>query len=161
MSTPITPCLWYVDQAQEAAEFYCSVLPDSHIDQIMYVDDDDHPSGRPVGAVLCIAFTLEGRPFLALNGGPGFPFTQAISLMTFGATQADIDARWDGLLAGGHEEQCGWLVDRYGLSWQVVPECWSTVLASGDRAAIARAHRAMISVIKPDVAAVEAAIRGE
>lgn len=161
MTSPITPCLWFDGRAQEAAEFYTSVFPDSRVTGTHRVDAEDHPSGLPVGSVLAVSFDLEGRPFFALNGGPGFPFTQAISLQTYPRTQEELDRRWDALVEGGQPVQCSWLVDRFGLSWQVVPECYLQALASGDQAVIGRVHAALLDMVKPDVATLEAAARGD
>ncbi|WP_176489784.1 VOC family protein [Mobilicoccus massiliensis] len=161
MTTPTTPCLWFDGDAEEAAEFYVSVFPDSRITGVQKIVDADHPTGMPVGSVLAISFELEGRPFFALNGGPGFPFTQAVSFQTFCATQAELDARWDALVEGGEPVQCSWLVDRFGLNWQVVPQAYADAVASGDQDVIGRVHAALLTMVKPDVAAIEAAARGE
>lgn len=160
MTTPIAPCLWFDGQAQEAAEFYVSVFPDSRITGVHEVVGDDHPTGLPAGAVLAVSFDLEGRPYFALNGGPGFPFTQAVSFQTYPATQAELDERWDALVEGGEPVQCAWLRDRFGLSWQVVPEVYVRAMNSGDQAAIGRVHTALLSMVKPDVATLEAAFEG-
>ncbi len=161
MTSPITPCLWFDGQAKEAAEFYVSVFPDSRIVGEHTVHTADHPSGIPVGGVLAVSFELEGRAFYALNGGPGFPFTHAVSLQTYPGTQAELDAQWDALVEGGQPLECSWLIDRYGMYWQVVPECYREVMNSGDQAAVQRVHAALLTMIKPDVAKVEAARRGE
>lgn len=160
MTTPITPCLWFDGQAQQAADFYCTVFPDSRIIGVHRSPGGDHPSGLPEGDVLAVSFELEGRPYFALNGGPGFPFTQAVSFQTYPRTQADVDARWEALVEGGRPVECAWLVDRFGLSWQVVPEVYVDVMRAGDQAAIARVHAALLQMTKPDVATLEAAARG-
>lgn len=161
MTGPITPCLWFDGQAQEAAEFYTSVFPDSRITGVQEVTTEGHPTGLPVGSVLAVMFELEGRPYFALNGGPGFPFTQAVSFQTYPRTQAELDERWNALVDGGEEVQCAWLTDQFGLSWQVVPECYLDAMRSGDQEAIGRIHTALLGMVKPDVAALEAAFRGE
>lgn len=161
MSAPITPCLWFDGQAMEAAEFYTRVFPDSRISGVHRVQSADHPTGYPVGTVLGVLFELEGRPYYALNGGPGFPFTQAVSFQTYPRTQEELDARWDALVEGGEPVQCGWLRDRFGLSWQVVPQVYADAVASGDQAAIDRVHTALLPMVKPDVATMEAAYRDE
>lgn len=161
MTSPITPCLWFDGRAQEAAEFYVSVFPDSRVTGVHRVETEGHPSGLPVGSVLAVMFELEGRPYFALNGGPGFPFTQAVSFQTYPRTQEELDARWDALVEGGQPVQCSWLTDKFGLSWQVVPECYLDALRSGDQAAISRVHTALLDMVKPDVATLEAAFRGE
>ncbi|WP_313022943.1 VOC family protein [Mobilicoccus sp.] len=155
-----TPCLWFDGRAQEAAEFYCGVFPDSRITAVHLVVGGDHPSGVPEGEVLAVSFELEGAPFFALNGGPGFPFTQAVSFHTYPRTQAELDARWDALVDGGQPVQCSWLTDRFGLSWQVIPRVYLDVLQAGDQEAIARVEAALLQMVKPDVATLEAAARG-
>lgn len=160
MTSAITPCLWFDGKAQEAADFYVSVFPDSRITGTHLVDTADHPSGLPVGAVLAVSFELEGRPFFALNGGPGQPFNMAISLQTYPGTQEELDRRWDALVEGGEPVQCAWLIDRYGVRWQVVPEAYLRVMHAGDQAAIGRVHSAILTMVKPDVAVLEAAARG-
>lgn len=161
MTSPITPCLWFDGRAEEAAEFYVSVFPDSRITGVQRVMTKDHPTGYPVGTVLAVSFELENRLYFALNGGPGFPFTQAVSFQTFPRTQEELDARWDALVEGGTPVQCSWLVDKFGLSWQVVPECYLEAMNSGDQEAISRVHTALLDMVKPDVATLEAAFRGE
>jgi len=119
--TTITPCLWFDGNAEEAVNFYVSVLPDAHIDRITRAVVET-PGNKP-GSVLLIEFTLAGRPYQALNGGASFPFTEAISLSLLCDDQAEVDRLWSALTAdGGMEVQCGWLKDKYGLSWQIVPK---------------------------------------
>jgi predicted 3-demethylubiquinone-9 3-methyltransferase (glyoxalase superfamily) len=115
---PIIPCLWFDGQAEEAARFYVSTFRDGRILGVTH-----YPEGapRPAGSVMTVHFTVSGQTFMALNGGPGFPFTQAVSLMVACATQAELDATWERLGDGGKPLPCGWIQDRYGLSWQVVP----------------------------------------
>src|SRR5215207_7356106 len=115
----IVPCLWYTDNAEEAAAFYVSLMPDSRIDNVTTLPADT-PSG-PEGSVQVVAFTLAGQPFMAMKAGPLDPFNHAISFMVNCADQAEIDRLWAALSQGGTVEQCGWLKDRYGLSWQIVP----------------------------------------
>ena len=146
----IVPFLWFDDQAQHAAEHYVGLLPDSHVDGL----------GRaPDGSVLVVEFTLLGQPYRAMNGGPGHPFTDAVSLQVDVDTQEELDRIWDGLLAdGGHPVACGWLVDRWGLSWQVTPSTMGELMAAGgDPAAGARVFRAMQDMVKLDIAALRAA----
>ena len=158
MSTFVT-CLWMNGQAEEAAEFYCSVFPNSRV-----ISVDESPVDTPgpkAGEVLTVEFELDGRAFLALNGGPGVEYTDAISLEIRCADQDEIDHYWDGLLAGGGREvQCGWLIDRYGVRWQVAPESLYELWRSGDQAATARAFTVMMDMVRLDVAALEAAARG-
>ena len=154
----ITPNLWFDTEALEAAEFYCSVFPNSEITAVTHYTD---VGPREAGMVLTVEFVLDGNRFVAINGGPGFPFTEAVSFEIRVQDQAELDHYWDGLLAGGGEEvQCGWLKDRYGLAWQVVPEGMIEVLTSGDAERADRAMAAMMQMVKLDVATLEAAADG-
>jgi predicted 3-demethylubiquinone-9 3-methyltransferase (glyoxalase superfamily) len=156
----ITPCLWFDGVAEEAANFYASLLPDSRIDKVMR-SPADNPS-TPEGAVLTVEFTLAGQPFMGLNGGPQFPFTEAVSFSIDCEDQAEVDRLWDALTAdGGKPVQCGWLKDRYGLSWQIVPRALTRMLAGPDKAGAKRAMQAMMEMVKLDVAELERAYRGE
>jgi predicted 3-demethylubiquinone-9 3-methyltransferase (glyoxalase superfamily) len=156
----ISPCLWFDGKAEEAAEFYTSLLPDSQIDQVDRAPGDN-PS-TPQGAVLTVAFTLGGRSFIGLNGGPDFTFNEAISLSIDCADQAEVDRYWDALIAdGGEPSACGWLKDRFGLSWQVVPRQLIEMFGSPDRAAAARAMEAMLKMGKLDVATLQEAFEGQ
>jgi predicted 3-demethylubiquinone-9 3-methyltransferase (glyoxalase superfamily) len=155
----ITPCLWFDGNAEEAATFYTSIFPNSRIDSVHRA-----PSGTPdmpEGDVLTVNFTLAGEPFLGLNGGPEFTFSEAISFSIDCADQAEVDHYWDALLAsGGEPSQCGWLKDRFGLSWQVVPRQLPEMLSSADAEAAGRAMRAMLAMSKIDVATLQAAFQG-
>jgi predicted 3-demethylubiquinone-9 3-methyltransferase (glyoxalase superfamily) len=156
----ITPCLWFDGVAEEAANFYVSLLPDSRIDKVMR-SPADNPSTSE-GAVLTVEFTLAGQPFMGLNGGPQFPFTEAVSFSIDCEDQAEVDRLWDALTAdGGKPVQCGWLKDRYGLSWQIVPKAMARMLAGPDKAGAKRAMQAMMKMVKLDVAELERAYRGE
>src|SRR5213592_4178719 len=118
----ITPFLWFDDNAEEAVKFYVSVFKNSRIGHVTRYDEEGaKAAGRPKGSVMTVAFELEGQPFTALNGGPHFKFTEAISFVVQCQTQAEVDRYWNALTEGGAESQCGWLKDKYGLSWQVVP----------------------------------------
>ncbi|WP_420361870.1 VOC family protein [Curtobacterium aetherium] len=146
----IVPFLWFDDQAQHAAEYYTELFPDSRIDGV----------GRgPDGSVLVVEFTLLGQPYRAMNGGPGHPFTDACSLQVDVDSQEELDRVWDALVAeGGHPVACGWLVDRWGLSWQVTPAVMGELLAAGgDAAAAERVFRAMQDMVKLDIGALRAA----
>jgi predicted 3-demethylubiquinone-9 3-methyltransferase (glyoxalase superfamily) len=157
--TKIAPCLWFDGQAEEAANFYTSIFPNSKIDKIAR-SPADNPS-TPAGAVLTVDFTLDGRRFIGLNGGPDFHFSEAISLSIDCQDQAEVDRYWDALIAGGGEEsQCGWLKDRFGLSWQVVPRELNEMLESPDREAAKRAMEAMLEMQKLDVAKLRDAYEG-
>ena len=152
----ITPCLWFDGKAEEAAEFYTSLFPDSHIDKVDRAPGDN-PS-TPEGAVLTVGFTLAGRLFMGLNGGPDFKFNEAISLSIDCEDQAEVNRYWNALLAdGGEESMCGWLKDRYGLSWQVVPRQLIEMLGSPDRDAARRTMEAMLKMQKIEVAKLQEA----
>jgi predicted 3-demethylubiquinone-9 3-methyltransferase (glyoxalase superfamily) len=157
--TKIAPCLWFDGQAEEAAKFYTSILPNSRIDKISR-SPADNPS-TPAGAVLTVDFTLDGGRFIALNGGPDFHFSEAISFSIDCEDQAEVDRYWDALIAGGGEEsQCGWLKDRFGLSWQVVPRELNEMFESPDREAAKRAMEAMLEMHKLEVAKLREAFEG-
>ena len=156
----ITPCLWFDGNAEEAANFYVSLLPDSRIDKLVRAPGD-YPSGK-AGDVLLVDFTLAGRQYSGLNGGPQFKFTEAVSFVVHCDDQAEVDRLWEALTAdGGQEVQCSWLKDRFGLSWQIVPEEMLEMLASPDRAAAKRAFEAMSKMVKLDLAELRRAFRGE
>jgi predicted 3-demethylubiquinone-9 3-methyltransferase (glyoxalase superfamily) len=156
----VTPCLWFDGVAEEAARFYTSLIPNSEIVSISR-SPADTPSGEK-GTVLTVEFTLGGRSYIGLNGGPDFKFTEAISLSIDCDDQAEVDRYWQALTAdGGEESVCGWLKDRYGLSWQVVPRRMAELFASPDRAAAERAMQAMLQMVKIDLAAIERAFAGE
>ncbi|MBB4639860.1 VOC family protein [Rhizorhapis suberifaciens] len=156
----ITPCLWFDGNAEEAANFYVGVFPDSRID-VINRSPVDTPSASK-GEVLMVQFTLAGRAFTGLNGGPQFPFTEAVSFQVDCADQAEVDHYWSAFTSdGGSESQCGWCKDRFGLSWQVVPRRMIELLGSADHAAAARAMQAMFEMTKMDIAALEAAAKGE
>jgi predicted 3-demethylubiquinone-9 3-methyltransferase (glyoxalase superfamily) len=156
----ITPCLWFDGEAEEAARFYTSLIPNSNIERVNRAPADT-PSG-PKDSVLTVEFNLGGRSYVALNGGPDFKFNEAISLSIDCADQAEIDRYWNALTAnGGEESVCGWLKDRFGLSWQVVPHRMAELFASSDRAGAERAMQAMLKMVKLDIAAIERAFAGE
>ena len=156
----ISPCLWFDGKAEEAAAFYTSLFPNSRITSVDR-SPGETPSG-PKDMVLSVSFDIAGRSFIALNGGPDFTFNEAISLSIDCEDQAEVDRYWEKLLAdGGEESVCGWLKDKYGVSWQVIPRQLPQMLASSDREAAARALEAMLKMVKIDVAALERAYRGE
>ena len=130
----ITPCLWFDSQAEDAAKLYVSIFPDSGIDAISrYGKEGFEVHGRPAGSVLTVGFHIAGQSFVALNGGPLFKFTEAVSFQIFCDTQAEIDHYWHKLCEGGEEGQCGWLKDRFGLSWQVVPSTLPAMMSDSGR----------------------------
>ena len=155
----ISPCLWYAGQAEEAAKFYVSLLPDSRIDHV-HRNVMDTPGGK-AGSVLLVSFTLAGQQFTALNGNSDNPFNHAVSFMIDCADQAEVDRLWEALTKdGGQPVMCGWLKDRFGVSWQIVPREMLPLLADPDREKAARAMAAMMQMVKIDIAAVKAAAEG-
>lgn len=154
----ITPNLWFDGNGEEAAAFYTSVFPKSKIGAITRYGPG---TPGPEGGVMTVSFTLDGQEFLAINGGPQFPFTEAISLEIRCADQAEVDHYWDALTEGGEESQCGWLKDRYGLSWQVVPASWLEIFNDPDQTRANRAMQAMLGMRKLDIAELERAAAGE
>ena len=155
----IAPCLWFNGQAEEAAKLYTSLLPDSRIDKVTR-SPADNPS-EAAGEVLTVDFTVAGQRFIGLNGGPDFTFSEAISFSIDCADQAEVDRYWDALIAdGGEPSQCGWLKDRFGLSWQVVPRQMNEMLQSSDREAAGRAMEAMLKMTKLDIKQLQIAYDG-
>jgi len=155
----IAPCLWFDGDAEEAATFYTSILPDSRIDRVNPAAADT-PSG-PRGSVLSVDFTLAGQQFIGLNGGPDFQFNEAISFSIDCEDQAEVDRLWDALVEGGGEHSvCGWLKDRYGVSWQVIPRRLPELVNGPDPQGAARAMQAMLQMTKIDVAKIEEAYEG-
>ena len=150
----ITPNLWFDTNGQEAAEFYVSVFPNSAITGMTHYGE---AGPGPAGTVLTVEFELDGQPFIAINGGPLFTFDEAVSFLIECADQAEVDYYWSALSEGGEEGQCGWLKDRYGLSWQVCPAGMKEILNDPDRGRAERAMRAMLGMKKIDVAALHAA----
>jgi len=155
----ITPFLWYSKEAEEAAKFYAGIFPDSRITRVTALPTDS-PSG-PAGSVKVVEFILFGQPFMAMSAGPLDPFNHAVSFMVSCDNQAELDRYWNALLAdGGSAEQCGWLKDRFGLSWQIVPAAFGAMMADPDRAKAKRVADAMMKMVKFDIAALEAAYEG-
>jgi predicted 3-demethylubiquinone-9 3-methyltransferase (glyoxalase superfamily) len=154
----VIPCLWFDKQAEDAARFYVSLLPDSRIDAVVH-SPSDYPSGKE-GDVLVVEFTLGGNRFTALNGGPEFKFTEALSLQIDCEDQAEVDRLSDALSAVPGAEQCGWVKDRYGLSWQIVPYAMTRLLSDPNPEVRKRVFNAMMHMKRLDVAALEAAAAG-
>lgn len=155
----ISPCLWFDSEAEPAARFYVSVFPNSRINAISrYGEAGFEVHGRPAGSVMVVTFDLDGQPFMALNGGPVFRFTEAISLVVHCETQDEIDHYWTALGAGGEPraQQCGWLKDRYGLSWQIVPTVIEQLMTGPHSDAV---MAAVLTMKKIDLAALQAAAR--
>jgi predicted 3-demethylubiquinone-9 3-methyltransferase (glyoxalase superfamily) len=153
----ITPCLWFDGKAEEAAELYVSLLPDSRIDSVMR-SPADTPSG-PAGMPLLVEFTLAGQQFQGLNGGPEFQFSEAVSFVIDCEDQAEVDRLWEALTAGGGEpSMCGWLKDRFGVSWQIVPRELNELMQDPDPERARRATEAMLQMRKIDVAELRRAV---
>jgi predicted 3-demethylubiquinone-9 3-methyltransferase (glyoxalase superfamily) len=150
----ITPFLWFDTEAEEAAEFYCSIFPNSKITNVSHYTE---AGPMPAGTVMTVSFVLDGQEFTGLNGGPEFTFDEAISFFINCADQAEVDHYWDELSDGGEEGPCGWLKDRYGVSWQVVPAGLMELVTGADRGRAQRAMQAMFGMKKIDLAAMQAA----
>jgi predicted 3-demethylubiquinone-9 3-methyltransferase (glyoxalase superfamily) len=151
----ITPNLWFDGQAMEAAELYCSIFPNSKVTDVLHYTEAG--PGEP-GTVVTVSFELDGQPFVGINGGPAFTFDEAVSFEIRCKDQAEVDHYWDALIAGGGEpSQCGWLKDRYGLSWQVVPDELLELISEDDPERARRATEAMYKMQKLDVAELRAA----
>ena len=154
----ITPFLWFDDKAEEAAKFYCSIFKNSKVGDITRYDEEGAKvSGRAKGSVMTVAFQLEGQQFVALNGGPLFKFTEAVSFVVNCETQEEVDYFWSKLSAGGEESRCGWLKDKFGLSWQVVPTVLMELLQDKDAAKSQRVMKAMLQMDKIDIATLKQA----
>jgi len=162
MIDPITPCIWMDGTAEEAAQFYVSLFPDSEINQISrYPAESPFPPHFKAGTPLLVTFTLAGRPFATLNGGPDFPQTEAVSFVVPVDDQAAVDHLWAGLTAnGGSESMCGWCKDRYGVFWQVIPRALLTMQAEGSPEQVARMSQALMTMHKLDLATLEATFVG-
>ena len=159
----ITPCLWFDDQAEEAATFYTGIFKNSKITQISrYAEAGREIHGKPPGTVMTVAFELEGQTFTALNGGPVFKFNEAISLQVDCPTQKDLDYYWEKLSAGGdpNAQQCGWLKDKFGVSWQIVPTALQQMLADAGSEKSQRAMQALLQMKKLDIAKLQQAYAG-
>ena len=158
LAQKIVPHLWYAKEAEEAARFYASVFPDSRVDRVTPLPVDT-PSG-PAGSVAVVEFTLLGQPFMAISAGPLDPFNHAISFVVLCDNQQELDRYWNGLLAGGKPEQCGWLKDKFGVSWQIVPAVLGDMMTDKDKAKSKRAAEAMMKMVKLDIAGLKAAYEG-
>jgi len=157
----ITPCLWFHSNGEEAARFYVSIFKNSAITGVShYRKAASEASGRPEGSVMTVTFELEGQEFLALNGGPAYKFSPAISFMVHCDTQEELDTLWSRLSEGGEEVGCGWLTDRYGLSWQIIPTFLAEMLLDKDTERTNRVMAALIKMKKLDVSVLKAAFEG-
>ena len=153
----ITPNLWFDTESEDAARFYCSVFPNSKINAVTHYSD---AGPREAGMVLTVDFELDGKPFTAINGGPEFTFDEAVSFLVECKDQGEVDYYWDKLGDGGEEGPCGWLKDRFGLSWQIVPEGFVEMMNDPDSDRVNRAMTAMLGMKKLDLAALRAAADG-
>lgn len=159
----ISPCLWFDDQAEDAAKFYTAIFSNSRINTISYYGEEGQEiHGKPAGSVLAVAFELDGCAFSALNGGPAFTFNEAISLMVTCETQGEVDLYWEKLAEGGDKnaQQCGWLKDKFGVSWQIVPAILFKLLSDTDGQKSQRAMGAMLQMRKLDIEALQLAFNG-
>ena len=160
-SEKVRPLLWFNDQAEEAAKFYISIFKDGEITGITrYNNAASNASGRPAGSVMTVAFRIRGLHLIALNGGPAFRFSEVVSLFVTCDSQEEIDYFWEKLTAGGHPSDCGWLKDKFGLSWQVVPAILPHLLTGDDKAKCERAMVALMQMKKLDIAALQRAHAG-
>lgn len=157
MATKIIPNLWFDSEAEQAAEFYLSIFPDSRVVSVAHYPEN---SPGPAGSVMTVEFELDGQPFVGINGGPQFPFTEAVSFQIDCKDQDEVDRYWSRLSEGGSEGQCGWLKDKYGLSWQVVPAGMAEIFADPDPERSDRAMQAMLGMGRLDVAALRSAADG-
>ena len=154
---PFTTCLWFDTQAEEAAQFYTSVFKDARMGRVSRYTE---AGPRPAGMVITAEFELNGQKFLALNGGPEFPFTEAISFQIPCADQDEVDYYWERLTDGGQEVACGWLTDKYGMSWQVMPNAFNEMMSDPDPEKVQRTMAAMLKMTKLDVAELQRAFDG-
>jgi len=158
----IYPCLWFDSQAEEAANFYISIFKNSEIvDIARYHESGAEVSGKPKGSVMTVVFQLGGQEFMALNGGPHFKFTEAVSFVVNCETQEEVDDLWGKLTDGGEEGSCGWLKDKYGLSWQIVPTALGEMMQKGDGGKSERVMKAMLKMKKLDIKTLEQAYAGK
>jgi predicted 3-demethylubiquinone-9 3-methyltransferase (glyoxalase superfamily) len=161
---PIAPCLWFDSQAEEAARYYTGIFKKSKIGKISrYTEAGREVHGRPAGSVMTVEFELNGQPFTALNGGPLFKFNEAVSFQIMCQTQEEVDHYWNRLTEGGDKQaqQCGWLKDKYGVSWQVVPTVLAELMSDPDKEKAGRAMEALLQMKKLDIAELKRAFEGE
>lgn len=157
----ITPCLWFDDQAEAAARFYVSIFRNSKIKSIgRCTGEVSKHTGKPPGSVLTVSFQIFGQEFLAMNGGPAFKMDEAVSFIVNCETQREVDRYWDKLSAGGEESQCGWLKDRFGVSWQIVPTLVGRIMGGPDPARVERLMRVVLKMTRPDINEMKRAVKG-
>ena len=158
----VSPCLWFDTQAEQAANFYISVFKNGRIKSVSrYGEAGRDVHGKEAGSVMVVDFEIEGQSFTALNGGPHFKFNEAVSFVVACDSQTEIDHFWNALTEGGKESQCGWLKDKFGLSWQIVPSQLPQIMSASDAAARDRVMAAVMAMKKFDIAALESAYRGK
>jgi len=158
VTTRFTVCLWFDDQAEEAVAFYTGIFLNSKVGTIArYTESSAAVAGRPKGSIMTISFELDGQEYIALNGGPLFQFTPALSLVVYCEDQAEVDHYYERLSEGGSQDPCGWLTDRFGVSWQVVPRAMKPMMKDPDEAKQERMFQAMLQMKKLEVAALEQA----
>ena len=157
MTPPIAPCLWFDGKAEEAVGYYVSVFDNS---RVVHVDRFSDVGPDPAAPVVFVEFEINGQPFQAINGGPEFSFSEAVSFAIECADQAEVDRYWDALTDGGEPSHCGWLKDRYGVSWQIVPRALNELLRDADREKAGRVMRRMLQMTKLNVAELQAAYDG-
>jgi|SRR5580700_10890628 predicted 3-demethylubiquinone-9 3-methyltransferase (glyoxalase superfamily) len=155
----ITPHLWYTSEAEEAARFYASIFPNSRVDRVTAIQNDS-PSGPP-GSAKIVQFTLFGQPFVAISAGPLDSFNHSVSFVVSCDDQSEVDRYWDALLEGGSAERCGWLKDKYGLSWQIVPAVLGAMMTDPNKEKARRAGEAMMKMVKFDIARLQAAFESQ
>jgi len=161
-ASKINPCLWFDTEAEEAAKFYCSIFKNTRMGRVSrYVNEGQEIHGKAAGSVMAVEFELDGQKFAALNGGPHFKFTEAISFQIHCDDQQEVDYFWKKLSEGGTEGPCGWLKDKYGLSWQVVPEVLFEMLMDPDQEKAKRVMKAFLQMKRFDVAALKRAYAGK
>lgn len=157
----IHPCLWFDGNAEEAAKFYASIFKNSKIGTTSRYEDPDNRGGQPVGSAMVVMFELDGQVFMGLNGGPQFKFTEAISLVVNCESQEQVDYYWEKLSEGGQPHRCGWLKDKFGLSWQIVPTALAKLMSNPDPQKRDRVMQALLKMVKLDIAALQRACDGE
>lgn len=158
----IYPCLWFDGNAEEAASFYTSIFKNSKMGTISrYGEDAANAAGRPVGSAMVVMFQINGQDFMGLNGGPQFKFTEAVSFVVNCETQDEVDDYWEKLSSGGRKHRCGWLYDKFGLSWQIVPTALTRLMSDPDAQKRNRVMQALLQMDKLDISALESAYRAE
>lgn len=157
----IHPCLWFDGNAEEAANFYTSIFKNSKVGTSSRYEDPNNLGGQPVGSAMVVMFEINGQTFMGLNGGPQFKFNEAVSFVVNCESQEEVDYYWEKLSAGGQPHRCGWLKDKFGLSWQIVPTALADLMSDPDPQKRNRVMQALLQMIKLDIDALERASRGD